>query len=270
MNAADLPIPKVQRTFQPSHFKTIAKVLGIALIVQWLIPLGDGMMMWNALGFGTVWALLAGIGLTVLGFVDVPALKTGHKLAIAAGIGVLGLFSIATMPIWFYVGFFGLFGLMTLAFGLYHWARNGYSQLAFIVVCVGVGLMALSLLIPMGRGGVPIVAMFKALGGPIMYGLFLMLTSLLYIGLAVLVVMFVILKKDKAELGIVSALANGTFLFLPVALFLIGFFGMFHGGALLLASFHFIVMVFAYSFLTLWAGVQLVELMQKGELADKF
>ncbi len=277
MEFADLPVisklPAIQldKAMHASHARTICKIMGVALLVQWFIPLGNGAWMWDAMGFATIWALLGGIALTAAGFVQHEKLTPGVLVLLALGVGGIGLLSMGVgfasgMPGLPSLGFFGIFGMVAVIFGLMLWSRDGGSDIAYWIVVGGVGSMALSLLIPQG-GEMPLIAMFKILGQDgmnIISRIFFFLFALLYIGVVVLTVLFVVLKRASVTAKTLNTIATITFAYLTLAPLVLGVFLMFSAGFLLLLMFHMSVILVAYVWLTLYGGTLVFDAAKNG------
>jgi len=207
-------LPKLHTFFEVEQTKTFMKFFGIALLVQWFLPWGSlgsikTLFSWNMFG-ATMWPLLVGLGFTVLTFVPGLAdnLKPNLLFLIAAGAGAVGVF-------WSFAGAggiggvvagsfwglgFGSIALVTTVAGLTLWARNGYSQANYMMVLSGLIGFVLALLIPIG-GSLPIIGIFNFLPGiwGVLGGIANIIVSLAFIGLLVLLVMNVFLKKEDAD-----------------------------------------------------------------------
>ncbi len=274
MNVDALPVPKLYNAIGEHHIRTLCRVFGIALLVQFFLPWSSAR--WFTIDFATIWTLVMGAGLTTLGFLDVPALKRGHLWAITGGAAAIGLISIVALggqlPGFVMLSVFGILGTTATVFGLFLWARQGHSALAYWIVIGGLGAVALSLLIPTG-GQMPIVAMFKVFGAPafnIVLRIFFFLLSAAFIAAGVLTLLFVVLKADKADDGWVKLMGVVFLLLIPLSLLVIGLLGMFDHGALLLAMFHVIIIAVTHIFLTIAAGIVLLDAAQSGRLKGMF
>ncbi|MBL8786982.1 MAG: hypothetical protein JNJ59_18905 [Deltaproteobacteria bacterium] len=263
-------VPKLHRFLEPEQAKTLALVFGIALLVQAFLPWG-----WTFIniGAGTIWPLIVGAGFVALSFVPGLAdqLKPNLFFLIVAGSGALGVlwsFAGSGLPIpvplgAFYTGGFGLIGVATAITGLFLWARNGYQQLYWTLVLSGLAGLFFALVIPMG-GGFPLANIFTQIGGGGMLtvsGIFGCVLSLGYIGLIVLLVLNVFLKKEEADREQVERHGNVLFvatLLFPVVQGLI---------SLKLAPFFLHVMIISgcFLYLTIWGLVCFFEAKARGE-----
>ena len=259
-------LPKLHSFFEVEQTKTFMKFFGIALLVQWFLPWSGPGMSWNNFG-ATMWPLLVGLGFVVLTFVPGLAdnLKPGILFLIAAGAGAVGVFwsfSGAGGPI-FWGGGFGLVGLASITTGLFLWSRNGYQQLYWTLVLSGLIGMALALLIPFG-GTLPLVAIFTQVGGGIwgiLGGIIGIVVSLAFIGLIVLMVMNVFLKKEDADPVQVERFGSALF----VAAFLFPFVQGVFGLSGLATFLHMIVTSAIFLWLAIWGMVCLFEAKARGE-----
>jgi len=275
----ELPAPPVsapdpERFFDDDLLQTLYKALGIALVVQWFVP-------WVSFGLGTafswdltagstafamIWALLGGGGLIALGFLPAQNLSAGRRKLIAAGIGLLGVFSMAGFasivpPGLPFFEFFGWVGAVVVALALLLWTRRGYSNLAWVLTVAGLGAIALWLLVPVD-GKMPLIWMFQVFGAPginIVWRIFYFLFSLVFIGLAVLTLLAVVLKKEQADAGWVRLLAWAWAAIIPVIVLVLGVVGIFTSAWVLVASLHILVMVVTYLALTLLAGSMVLD-----------
>lgn len=275
--APPLSAPDPARFLDDDLLRTLYKALGIALVVQWFVPwMGSAFswdMMQGGMGFPMIWALLAGGGLIALGFLPDDKLAPGIRKLIAAGIGVLGLVSLTAMGgfggvQWF--GFFGLMGFATVLFALFLWTRRGYSNLAWILVLVGLGAMALWLLIPVG-GQMPLIYTFSVFGESginIVWRIFYFLLQLVFIGLGVLVLLAVALKKEQADAGWVRLLAWAMLAYIPAALLILGVMGMFTSAWLLIYALHLVILVGSYLVLTVIAGSMVLDAQLDGTFSS--
>lgn len=267
-----LPLfPKLHSYFEVEQTKTFMKFFGIALIAQWFLPWGNGLWSWSMFG-GTMWPLLVGIGFAVLTFV--PGLADGLKgnllFLIAAGSGAVGvLWSFASsggitgaLSGGFWGLGFGAIALVTTVSGLMLWARNGYSQSNYMMVLSGLIGFALALLIPIG-GSLPILGIFKFLPGlwGVLGGIANIIISLAFIGLLVLLVMNVFLKKEDADPVQVERFAS--------ALFVASILFPLVRGVLMLPSlsfaFHSVVVAGIFTWLAIWGIVCFFEAKNRGE-----
>jgi hypothetical protein len=284
----ELPAPPVttpdpDRFFDDDLLPTLYKALGIALVVQWFVP-------WVSIGLGTafswdlvrggaafaiIWSLLGGAGLITLGFLPEDKLAAGIRKIIAAGIGLLGVFGMAGFasiipPGVSFFGFFGWFGAVLVAFALLLWVRRGYSSLAWVLVIAGLGSVALWLLVPID-GELPLIWMFKVFGASginIVWRIFYFVFSLLLVGLAVLTLLAVVLKKEQADAGWLRLLAWAWALFVPVAVLLLGVMGVFTSAWLLIAALHVLVLTVAFLVMTLLAGSMVVDELLDGTFSS--
>lgn len=264
-------LPKLHTYFEVEQTKTFMKFFGIALLVQWFLPWGNGLMSWNQFG-ATMWPLLVGLGFTVLTFVPGLAdnLKGNLLFLIAAGAGVVGV-------LWSFAGAGGLAGavagsfwglgfgsiaLVTTVAGLALWARNGYSQANYMMVLSGLIGFVLALLIPIG-GSLPIIGIFKFLPGiwGVLGGIGNIIVSLAFIGLLVLLVMNVFLKKEEADPVQVERFAAALFvasLLFPLV-----------RGILMLPSLSFalhgVIVGGIFTWLAIWGLVCFFEAKNRGE-----
>lgn len=284
----ELPAPPVSAP-DPARFldddllHTLYKALGIALVVQWFVPwmslpgVGSAFswdMMVGGATFPMIWALLGGGGLIALGFLPDEKLAPGLRKLIAAGIGLLGLVSLTllagTAPGAQWFGFFGLVGFVTVLFALFLWTRRGYSNLAWILVFAGLGSMVLWLLVPVG-GRMPLVYTFAVFGDGninIVWRLIYFLLNLVFIGLGVLALLAVALKKEQADAGWVRLLAWALLAFLPAALLVLGVMGMFSAAWFLIFTLHIVVLVTSYLVLTLIAGSMVLDAQLDGTFSS--
>lgn len=284
MNIDALPVPKLQNAMDPVHIRTVSKILGVALVAQWVLPwmkMGPATLMsWDLMklaGFMAIWPLLAGGALLAFGFVKPGVIKRGVMVAAGAGIGVLGIFSVATgFSIFPFTYTFGFLGIATLAFGLLMWIRQGHSQLTWIVTIVGASMMLLGLLIPvggmMGMGSeMPLIALFKVFSGGagiILGSIFFFLFGLVYIAIIAGTVMFVILPQAAATEGWIKLLFNALMVFFPVA-FIVTFLFAFTDG-LPLYGLHMAVLTGAYLWLTVSCGMSVFEAVKDGSIKSWF
>lgn len=279
MKPPALPLPELTGFRNAEKLRLMSKILGIALLVQWFVPWFGWIFSWDMMvGAGTfsmLWALLAGAGLTALGFIPAQILKDGLLTVIAAGIGLMGVFSLTGMAgagpgVVPFLGFFGLMGLVVAGYGLFLWMERGASALTMGLVIGGLSSMAIFLLVPIG-GVMPLVFMFKVLGVSginIIWRIFVLLLFLAYIGLGVLTVMFVVLKRADAAPEWVRLLAWLLMGFPVLAAVLLGIMGMFSSGWSLLAMLHMVVIIGAYLFLLLTAGYMVTEAALDGKLKE--
>lgn len=259
-------LPKLHSFFEVEQTKTFMKFFGIALLVQWFLPWGGSVMSWNMFGT-TLWPLLVGLGFVVLTFVPGLAdnLKPSLLFLIVAGagsVGVLWSFSSAGSPI-FWVGGFGLVGLASIITGLFLWSRNGYQQLYWTLVLSGLIGVALSLLIPFG-GTLPIIGIFTQIGGGIwgiLGGIVGIVVSLAFIGLIVLMVMNVFLKKEEADPEQVERFGSALFVAALLFPFAQGLFGL----PALATFLHMIVITGIFLWLAIWGMVCFFEAKARGE-----
>jgi len=284
-----LPLPKIQGGLDVHNAKTFCRVFGLALVVQWFLPWGGGVFSWSMFG-ATLWPLLAGAALTALSFINSPALKLGHYVYAAAAAGVVGiLYSFASAGALSGLGgagaanpavlkslygfilanawpfnAMGLIGIAAACIGSFYWLRNGYSQFVFIMMIVSLSGFVLGLLIPYG-GELPIIMIFKALGGPIVAGIFFMVLSLVYLALIVNWVLQVFLKKENADPEQVERHALVLFFFPFVASILIGFFTFFSGFP---KALHGVIVNGSFLWLAVWGVTVIVELKNNDGLKD--
>lgn len=259
-------LPKLHSFFEVEQAKTFMKFFGIALLVQWFLPWTGPVMSWNMFG-ATLWPLLVGIGFVVLTFVPglSDQLKPNLLFLIAAGCGAVGVFwsfAGAGGPV-FWGGGFGLVGLAVTITGLFLWARNGYQQLYWTLVLSGLIGLVLSLVIPFG-GTLPLIAIFTQIGGGIwgiLAGVVGIVTALAMIGLIVLLVMNVFLKKDEADPVQVERFGSVLFVASLLFPFLQGLFGL----PLLATVLHGVVVGGIFLWLTIWGLVCFYEAKARGE-----
>jgi len=283
MNIDALPIPKLQNAMGDHHIRTVSKILGVALVAQWVLPwlsFGGGLAWsWDVMklaGFMIIWSLLGGGALAAFGFLKPGTLKKGVMVASAAAIGVLGILSVGSGFSMFPFSYaFPYLGLTTLAFGLLLWMRQGHSQFVWIAVIAGAGLMTLGLLIPVGGLGLggadmPLIAIFKAFSGQgfILGKIFFFLFGLVYIALIAGTVMFVILPQANAQGAWLNLLFNASIIFLPVSFLLIGLF-LFTGGSPIYGV-HMAVLTGGYTWLTLSFGVSVFDAVRDGSIKTWF
>lgn len=264
-------VPKLHRFFEPEQTKTFALVFGIALLGQFLLPWpGPG---WFLFGGPTIWPLLAGVAFLVFTFVPGLADKLPGNtfFVIAAGIGFIGLgFSFAgvfPIPFIFWFTGFGVLGIAALCTGLFLWARNGYDNLYWVLVVSGLGGLLLSLLIPMGIHGFPLVAIFSQIGGMglgffgVLGGILSCVLSLAFIGALVLLVMNVVLKKGDADQAQVERFGSTIFVSALLFPFVAAFFAM----PMFSGMIHTVITMGIFLWLTIWGAVCILEARAKGE-----
>lgn len=264
-------LPKLHSYFEVEQTKTFMKFFGIALLAQWLLPLGGGAWSWNWFG-GTMWPLLVGIGFVVLTFVPGLAdnLKPNLLFLIAAGAGAVGVFwsfasaggLISLVSGGFWSTGFGAIALVTAVSALFLWARNGYSQAYYMMLLSGLVGFVLALLIPVG-GTLPLIGIFKFLPGVwgVLGGIANIVLSLAFIGLIVLLVMNVFLKKENADP--VQVQRFGAALFVASILFPVAR-GLLSLPSLSLAL-HAVVVGGIFSWLAIWGLVCFFEAKNRGE-----
>jgi len=259
-------LPKLHSYFEVEQTKTFMKFFGIALLVQWFLPWGSGMWSWNIFG-ATLWPLLVGIGFTVLTFVPGVAdnLKPNLLFLIAAGCGAVGVFwSFAGAGgAMFWTGGFGLVGLGTAVTGLILWSRNGYQQLYWTLVLSGLIGLVLALVIPFG-GTLPLISIFTQIGGNIwgiLGGIMGIIVALAFIGLIVLMVMNVFLKKEEADPEQVQRFASALF----VAAFLFPIIRGIFALPTLSMTLHLVVVTSIFLWLAIWGMVCFYEAKARGE-----
>ncbi len=264
-------LPKLHSFFEVEQTKTFMKFFGIALLVQWFLPWGGSAMSWNNFG-ATMWPLLVGVGFVVLTFVPGLAdnLKPNLLFLIAAGSGVIGVlwsFSMAgglagALSGGFWSLGFGSIALATTVTGLFMWARNGYQQAFYMMILGGLVGFALSLLIPFG-GTLPLIGIFKFFPGiwGVLGGIVNIILSLAFIGLLVLLVMNVFLKKEDADPEQVQRF--GSALFVAALLFPIVR-GLFMLPSLSMAL-HTVVVGGIFLWLAIWGMVCFFEAKARGE-----
>lgn len=269
MNIDALPIPKPYLAIHAKHWRTICRVVGIALAAQFFLSWGKGG--WFVFDFVSMWSLIGGAGLTTLGFVTIPQLKRNHIIAIMGGVGFIGLTSALTaggLPIP-PMTTFGTLGMAAAVFALWRWQRNGYSQLVLFTLFGAIGSMALALLIPV-MGELPLIFVFKVFGADglnIVARIFLFLIAAGFIALAVFTVLFIALKKEDAEERWIHLFGAAWYVFIPVQYLL---FGLVAGGGGLLAFLHITVMSLSYIFLIAYAGFLLLDAKEEGGLGSFF
>jgi len=256
-------LPKLHSYFEVEQTKTFMKFFGIALLVQWFLPWGIGWS-WNNFG-ATMWPLLVGLGFTVLTFVPGLAdnLKGNLLFLIAAGAGAVGvLWSFAAAGGVFWGAGFGAIALVTTVTALILWARNGYSQAYYMMLLSGLVGFVLALLIPIG-GGLPLIRIFAFGSGVfgILASIATIITSLAFIGLIVLLVMNVFLKKEAADKVQVERFASALFVASLLFPLVIGLFGL----PTLSIALHIVVVGGVFSWLAIWGLVCFFEAKDRGE-----
>lgn len=260
-------VPKLHRFLEPEQAKSLALVFGIALLVQAFLPWGLGT--WINIGAGTIWPLIVGAGFVALSFVPGLAdqLKPNLFFLIVAGSGALGVlwsFAAGGLPLGlFYTVGFGLIGVATVVAGLFLWARNGYQQLYWTLVLSGLAGLFFSLVIPMG-GGFPLANIFTQIGGGgmmVVGGIIGCVLSLGYIGLIVLIVLNVFLKKEAADREQVER--HGNLLFVATLLFPVvqGLISL----KLAPSMIHIAIIIGCFLYLTIWGLVCFFEAKARGE-----
>lgn len=256
-------LPKLHTFFEVDQTKTFMKFFGIALLVQWFLPWGIGWS-WNMFG-ATMWPLLVGLGFTVLTFVPGLADNLKGKLLflIAAGAGAVGvLWSFATAGGLFWGAGFGSIALVTTVTALILWARNGYSQANYMMLLSGLIGFALALLIPIG-GGLPLIRIFSFGSGlwGILGSVATIITSLAFIGLIVLLVMNVFLKKEDADQVQVERFASALYVASLLFPLVVGLLAL----PTLSLALHVVVIGGVFTWLTIWGLVCFFEAKNRGE-----
>jgi hypothetical protein len=265
-----LPLPRVFKAFDPANAKAFAMILGPALLIQWLLPWAGGKAWSWSSGIlsGSLFSLIAGIGLTVLAYAPLAGVKRGHIFAATAGAGLVGvLWTGAAMGgTYFFLSLFGTLGLSLTVATLSLWVRNGHKPLYTNLLWGGLVLLALGLLLPIGGGGgIPLVEMFSVLGQKmfnIVGRIFFMLLSLGFLFILVLLEMNVVLKGDKADRDQVERTALVLFWYPWPALFIFGLFTFFFGFG---PSMHLIVIMGSFVFLSTFGLVAFFEHTGRGE-----
>jgi hypothetical protein len=257
-------LPKLHSYFEVEQTKTFMKFFGIALLVQWFLPWAGGAWSWNNFA-ATLWPLLVGLGFTVLTFVPGLAdnLKGNLLFLIAAGAGAVGvLWSFAAAGGLFWGAGFGAIALVTTVTALMLWARNGYSQTYYMMLLSGLIGFVLALLVPLG-GGLPLIRIFSFGSGlwGVLGSIATIIVSLAFIGLIVLLVMNVFLKKEEADQVQVERFASAFFvasLLFPVV---VGIFAL----PMLSAMLHVVVISGCFTWLAIWGLVCFFEAKSRGE-----
>lgn len=264
-------LPKLHTYFEVEQTKTFMKFFGIALLAQWFLPWAGGGFSWSMFG-ATMWPLLVGLGFVVLTFVPGLAdnLKPNLLFLIAAGAGAVGVLwsfagtggLIAALSGGFYAVGFGSIALVTTVTALVLWARNGYSQAYYLMLLSGLIGFALALLIPMG-GTLPLIAIFKFLPGlwGVLGSIANIIFSLAFIGLLVLLVMNVFLKKEEADRQQVERFASALFvasLLFPLVRGLLSL-------PTLSASIHGVIVAGIFAWLSIWGLVCFYEARSRGQ-----
>ena len=289
-----LPLPKLHTRVEPYDARTLALVCGFAIAGQAVLPSGSPVSAAvgaagltgeaavaaaraaAAAGVGggglfnvasMIGGLLIGGGLIALYFLWPPKLKQGHRVLILGGAGVLGMLWSFTGGLggFFFTTAFGLMGMAAIGIGLNLWSRNGYSKDAWIFVVSGLGAIAAALLIPIGYGTLPVVFTFSQLGVPwmnIVGRIFYLILALGGIGLFVLLLLNVVLKKEDADPEQVQRFWPVLYFYVPVSLFLVGLFSFFGYFSI---NLHSIIVDMAYLTLVVWAGTIFMEARQRGE-----
>ena len=258
-------LPKLHSFFEVEQTKTFMKFFGIALLAQWFLPWTGGRFSWNDF-VPNMWPLLVGLGFTVLTFVPGLAdnLKGNLLFLIAAGSGLVGIlwsFAAAGGPIFWGLGF-GAIALVTTVSALMLWARNGYSQAYYMMLLSGLIGFALALLIPIG-GGLPLIRIFSFGSGlwGVLASIATIITSLAFIGLLVLLVMNVFLKKEDADKVQVERFASALFvasLLFPLVIAVLAL-------PTLPTMLHVVVITGIFTWLAIWGFVCFYEAKERGE-----